>query len=112
MRSISAFCSWFATPVSLSPGDPIGGRLIRGTVRNLTRQREIPFESLLELMKKIVTAGGVVPFSGVPGRGRESLPPHERKFWSLVKYLVTKSRGTMVEMIMMEEKAVAFPDRR
>ncbi len=41
----------------------------RGTVRNLARRREIPFEPLPELMKKIIEAGGIIPFlEGPEGR--------------------------------------------
>ena len=54
----------------IEPGDRLEVDAIRGTVRNLTRQREIPFEPLLELMKKIVVCGRGHPFSGEPGRGK------------------------------------------
>jgi hypothetical protein len=36
--------------------------LEQGLVRNLTRRTEIPFQPLPALMKKIVQAGGVIPF--------------------------------------------------
>ncbi len=46
----------------IEAGDRLEIETGRGTVRNLTRQREIPFEPLPELMKKIIEAGGVIPF--------------------------------------------------
>ncbi len=46
----------------IEAGDRLDIDVPRGAVRNLTRPREIPFESLPELMKKIIEAGGVIPF--------------------------------------------------
>ena len=46
----------------ITGGDELALDLERGLVRNLTRRVEIPIQPLPALMKKIVRAGGVIPF--------------------------------------------------
>lgn len=46
----------------ITGGDELALDLEQGLVRNLTRRVEIPFQPLPDLMKKIVQAGGVIPF--------------------------------------------------
>ena len=44
------------------PGDELDLDVEQGLIRNLTRRSKIPFQPLADLMKKIVQAGGVIPF--------------------------------------------------
>ena len=46
----------------ITGGDELALDLEPELVRNLTRRVEIPFQPLPTLMKKIVQAGGVIPF--------------------------------------------------
>jgi len=50
----------------IESGDRLEIDSVRGVVQNRTRQKEIPFEPLPELMKKMVGAGGVIPFLESP----------------------------------------------
>lgn len=44
------------------PGDELDLDVEQGLIRNLTRRSTIPSQPLPDLMKKIVQAGGVIPF--------------------------------------------------
>ena len=57
----------------ITGGDELALDLEQGLVRNLTRRVEIPFQPLPALMKKIVQAGGVIPFLE-SDEGRALLP--------------------------------------
>jgi len=46
----------------IQPGDQLQLDLKDEKVRNLTQKTEIPFQPLPPLMKKIVQAGGIIPF--------------------------------------------------
>jgi 3-isopropylmalate/(R)-2-methylmalate dehydratase small subunit len=46
----------------IHPGDQIELDLKGEKVRNLTQKTEIPFQPLPPLMKKIIQAGGIIPF--------------------------------------------------
>jgi 3-isopropylmalate/(R)-2-methylmalate dehydratase small subunit len=46
----------------IQAGDQLEIDLQGGQVRNFTQKTEIPFQSLPPLMKKIVQAGGIIPF--------------------------------------------------
>ena len=46
----------------IHPGDQLELDLTGEKVRNLTQKTEIPFQPLPPLMKKIVQAGGIIPF--------------------------------------------------
>ncbi len=56
----------------IQEGDEIEVDLPGERIRNLSRKIEIPFEPLLDLMKKILTAGGIIPFLETP-EGRNFL---------------------------------------
>jgi len=58
----------------IQDGDEIEVDLPVERIRNLSRNIEIPFEPLPELMKKILRAGGVIPFLESP-EGRAWIPP-------------------------------------
>jgi 3-isopropylmalate/(R)-2-methylmalate dehydratase small subunit len=58
----------------ITEGDELALELEQGLVRNLTRRVEIPFQPLPALMKKIVQAGGVIPFLE-SDEGRSLLSP-------------------------------------
>jgi 3-isopropylmalate/(R)-2-methylmalate dehydratase small subunit len=58
----------------IHPGDQLQLDLNDAKVRNLTQKTAIPFQSLSPLMKKIVRAGGIIPFLESP-EGKTMINP-------------------------------------
>ena len=50
----------------INPEDQLEVDLKRGMIRNLAQKAEIPFQPLPDLMRKIIQAGGVIPFLESP----------------------------------------------